>query len=195
VALTDQVRTDYQQAKRARDRALAEVVQLEEYRTWSAALRANVARALVRPGSRRWLMVTSPSNFEICLRLGRWGDERWARIAQVQPGDGIVFYITGEHALGALAVAVGPARTSSERPWPDRAYPYQMDIQFLSVADPRPSIRPFIAELELFGGSTSNWGQRLQTTLRELSPRDFGVLSNALAASVSSDDVVADGGG
>jgi hypothetical protein len=72
VALTDQIRGDYQHAKRARERALAQVVQLEEYRTWSAALRANVARALVRPGSRRWLMVTSPSNFEICPRLGRW---------------------------------------------------------------------------------------------------------------------------
>ena len=37
VALNDQIRIDYQNAKRARDRALAQVVQLEEYRTWSAA--------------------------------------------------------------------------------------------------------------------------------------------------------------
>jgi hypothetical protein len=128
-------------------------------------------------------MITSPANFEICLGLGRWGDERWSRIAQIQPGDGIVFYITDEYALGGLAVAVGPARFSKERPWPDRPYPYQMDIQFLSVADPRPSIRPLISGLDLFGRSERGWGQRLQTTLRELSERDFGMLTAGLAAS------------
>jgi HKD family nuclease len=182
VALTEQVREDYQQAKRARDRAMAEIVKLDDYRKWNAALRANVARALVRPGSRRWLMITSSSNFEICLRLGRWGDERLGRIAQVQPGDGLVFYITGQSALGALAVAVGPARFSHERPWPDRPYPYQMDIQFLTVAEPRPSIRPLIAELDAFARAPANWGRYLQTTLLELSQRDFGVLAQALGA-------------
>jgi hypothetical protein len=170
--------------KRARDRAMAEVVKLDDYRRWTAALRANVARALARPGSRRWLMITSPANFEICLRLGRWGDERYGRIAQVQPGDGIVFYITGQLALGGLAVAVGPARSSQERPWPDRAYPYQMDIQFLTVADPRPSIRPLIPELDVFAGSPANWGRYLQTTLRELSQRDFGILHGAVVAMI-----------
>jgi HKD family nuclease len=181
VSLTERIRADYQEVKQARERARAEVVKLDDYRRWNAALRANVARALVRPGSRRWLMITSPSNFEICLRLGRWGDERWNRIAQVQPGDGIVFYIRRQYALGALAVAVGPARPSLERPWPDRPYPYQMDIQFLSVPEVRPSIRPLVRELDAFARSPSNWGQFLQTTLLELSQRDFGLLAQAVS--------------
>jgi phosphatidylserine/phosphatidylglycerophosphate/cardiolipin synthase-like enzyme len=61
VPLSEQVRRDYEAARQARERALAEVVQLEEYRRFTAALRANVARALVRPGSRRRLIVTSPT--------------------------------------------------------------------------------------------------------------------------------------
>lgn len=180
VPLTEHVRRDYEEVKRTRDEALADVIHLDHYRRWIAALRANIARALIRPSSRRWLMITSPTNFAICLRLGRWGDERYERIAQVQPGDGIVFYITGEHALGAIAVSVGPARLSQERPWPDRPYPYQMDIQFLAVADPRSSIRHLIRELDLFGRSELGWGQRLQTTLRPISERDFGILAQAV---------------
>jgi hypothetical protein len=130
-------------------------------------------------------MITSPRNLEICLRLGRWGDERWSRSAQVRPGDGIVFYVTGEHALGGLAVAVGPARPSQDRPSPDRPYPYQMDIQFLVVADPRPPIRPMLRDLDLFGRSELGWGQKLQTTLRELTQRDFEVMSSAVDAASS----------
>jgi HKD family nuclease len=180
VPLSESLRQDYDVAKKVRDSSLAEVVQIDEYRQWTAALRANVARALVRPGSRRWLMITSPTNFEICLRLGRWGDERYERIVHVQPGDGIVFYVTGESTLGALAVSVGQVRFSQEKPWPDRSYPYQMDLQFLAVSDPRPSIRPLIGDLDLFRGKERNWGQVLQTTLKELSERDFGLLNNAL---------------
>lgn len=180
VPLTQRVRRDYEEIKRSRDQALADVVHLDQYRRWAAALRANVARALIRPSSRRWLMITSPTNFAICLRLGRWGDERYERIARVQPGDGIVFYVTSEHTLGAVAVAVGPARVSQERPWPDRPYPFQMDIQFLAVADPRPSIRPHIRDLDLFGRSELGWGQRLQTTLRRITERDFGILAQAV---------------
>jgi HKD family nuclease len=179
VALDEGIRRQYESARRARESALANVVGLAEYRRWTAALGSRVARALARPESRRWLMVTSPTNFEICVQLGRWGDERWGRIAQVRAGDGIVFYVTGEHSLGGVAVAVGPARPSQDRPWPDRPYPYQMDVQFLWVASRRPSIRPLIGHLDLFDRSERNWGQRLQTTLRQLSPRDFEILSRA----------------
>jgi HKD family nuclease len=184
VPLTQQLRRRYEAARRAREAALSQIVELDEYRQLTRSLRANVARTLIRPG-RRWLMITSPTNFGICLALSRWGDERWARIAEVQPGDGIVFYITGEHTLGALAVSVGPARPSVERPWPDRPYPYQMDIEFLTVADPRPSIRPLIQQLDLFEGGERNWGQRLQTTLKEIGERDFGILGAALGGVAS----------
>jgi len=71
-------------------------------------------------------------------------------------------------------------RFSQEHPWPDRSYPYQMDIQFLAVPEQRPSIRPLVAELDLFGHSEVGWGQRLQATLRELSEHDFALLSSAL---------------
>jgi HKD family nuclease len=184
VLLTDPLRREYERARSARREAIAEVTELEAYRRWRDTVRGSVARSLTRPGSRKWLMITSPRNLAICLAMNRWGDERWERIAQVQPGDGIVFYITGEYTLGAMAIAVGPARLSHERPWPDRPYPYQMDIQFLTVADPRPSIRPFIRELDLFGHTEAGWGQRLQTTLRALSDADFRVLSTAMGSPV-----------
>jgi len=79
-----------------------------------------------------------------------------------------------------LAIATGPVRQSRE-PWPDRAYPYQMDVEFLSVPELAPSIRPPIGELDLFGRTEQGWGRRLQTTLRELSEHDFGILSRAAA--------------
>jgi hypothetical protein len=179
----------YDDAKRARETSLAQVVELEEYRRLTHSLRRHVAQALIKPGSRRWLMITSPANFDICLRLSRWGDERWPRIAQVQRGDGIAFYVTGEHTLGAIAVAVGSARPSVERPWPDRAYPYQMDIEFLAVAAPRPSIRPLISDLELFRGSKRNWGRQLQATLRPISEHDYALLAEAVGVTAEADQI------
>jgi HKD family nuclease len=187
VRLSDQLKRDYDDVKRARETSLAQVVELEEYRRLTHSLRRHVAQALIRPGSRRWLMITSPTNFEICLRLSRWGDERWPRIAQVQPGDGIAFYVTGEHTLGAIAVAVGSARPSVERPWPDRAYPYQMDIEFLAVAAPRPSIRPLIPDLDLLRGSDRNWGRRLQATLRQISEHDYALLAEAVGVTAEAE--------
>ncbi len=189
VPLTEPVEREYERARRARRDAVAEVTELEAYRRWRETVRSSVARTLTRAGGRKWLMITSPSNFRICLAWNRWGDERWNRIAQVQPGDGIIFYITGEHTLGGVALAAGPARSSQERPWPDRPYPYQMDIQFLSVVDPRPSIRPLVEELDLFGRTQAGWGQRLQTTLRELSERDFGLLARAVGLSSATGEV------
>jgi HKD family nuclease len=182
VTLDPDLRRTYEVMRQARQAALGEVVELEEYRRATARLRADVARALIRPGSRRWLMITSPTNFEICLRLSRWGDERWSRIARVQPGDGIVFYVKGEYSLGAMAVAVGQARPSNERPWPDRPYPFQMDLEFLAVAEPRPSIRPLIDRLHVFRDAVQSWGQYLQTTLKEIDEHDFQLLASAIGA-------------
>lgn len=182
VPLTEHVRESYERARRRLDGALRAAAADRDYQQAMAGLRAQLTRSLMRPDSRRWLMITSPGNFDICLRLGRWGDQRYDRISRVKPGDGIVFYITRTHELGGLAVALTEARTSQERPWPDRDYPYQMDVEFIAVPDPRPSLRPLIPQLELFEGTTEGWGQRLQTTLRPLTERDFGLLSRSLSS-------------
>ena len=57
-----------------------------------------------------------------------------------------------------------------------------MDIEFLVLADPRPSIRPLIRQLDLFEGTDRNWGQRLQATLKEIGERDFSILSRAIGS-------------
>jgi HKD family nuclease len=132
-------------------------------------------------GSRTWLMVTSSDNYILCQRRRIWGDVRRSRIENIREGDILLFYLSGVHQLGMMAMVSGPVFEEREPYWPDRLYPYR--LPFIPLAEPGISLpfRPMIAELDLFSTiDPRNWGQTLQRSQIELSSKDAQLIRRAI---------------
>jgi hypothetical protein len=100
-----------------------------------------------------WVLVTSAKNFGVCHARGLWGDVEHHRISQLKPGDRVVLYVRGNQGeeryslpgtggrpkgrqLGGVARVVGSVCTTSEQIWPDRVYPYVVEIEWLTPYPP-----------------------------------------------------------
>lgn len=145
---------------------------------------ALVGHLTSRPGQ-RWLLITSEENYVRCRGRGRWGDESYKRIRQIQPGDLLIFYIKGIHKLGAVAVARTPVYRSSENTWIDREYPFRVD--FVVLIDPPAPVdfRPFISMMRFLPRKDAKWGTALQTSSLELPEYDAQILIDAIGAATA----------
>jgi HKD family nuclease len=138
-------------------------------------------------GAERWLLITSPQNYEVCVSRRVWGDGSHSRISRLRRGDFVIFYVTGTFAtarLASLARVVSEARRAPEAYWAStdprgERYTYCVDLDFVDVpALPRAAGPLAISDqLDLFAGATrSNWGARVQGFMRPLSLHDAIVI-------------------
>jgi len=159
-------------------------------------LRAAVVEAVTsyRSGAERhcWLLITSPENYIRNIQGRIWGDENRRRIAQVKPGDLIYFYITRPMmVLGAMGVVTRETYEDQPVHWRDgRVYPYRFGFTPMLQPETPVPFRPLVASLDLFGRKAdSTWGQRLQASMRSLSPHDCEVLRTALVTATDGAEV------
>ncbi|MCD6491285.1 MAG: EVE domain-containing protein [Candidatus Korarchaeota archaeon] len=81
---------------------------------------------------RYWLFITSPENFEICVRLGLWGVDYTKRmIKEVSIGDHAFFYIRGRQVLIGLFIVTSNMFEEYRQIWPNKLYPFRVKIQQL----------------------------------------------------------------
>ena len=149
-------------------------------------LRSAVVEAIASyrvTGERRcWLLITSGENYIRNMEGRIWGDERKARIAQVQPGDLVYFYITKLMQLGAMGIVTrGPYEDHAPH-WRDgKIYPYRFGFTVMIRPPIQVPFRPLVPMLDLYGrADTPNWGQSLQTSMLPLTPHDCEVLRTAI---------------
>jgi len=161
-----------------------------DYERAQRGLRAAVAEAVVKYNAGRrgrcWLLITSSENYIRCIDGRVWGDEDRGRIAQVQTGDIIFFYVKSPAKyLAAMGLVTRAPYTDSAILWTDdeRVYAHRFNFELL-LRPPRPvPFRPLVRQLGLFGmQDISNWGVHLQAAMKALSAHDCEVLRGALAA-------------
>lgn len=106
----------------------------------------------------------------------------------MRPGDFIYFYITRPlMQLGAMGIVTQELYEDHTVHWRDgRIYPYRFGFT-LMIRPPSPiPFRPVVSSLDLFDRRMdSNWGQRLQASMRRLSAHDCEVLRQALTQAES----------
>jgi hypothetical protein len=142
--------------------------------------------------ARTWILTGSLDNFRATRDHGfrvigaKEGRRRMAE--QIEPGDRIVFYVTGVQAFGAIARVVGEMYEDRERIWPGKpgkadAYPWRFETEpelvldegsFLPAADLAPElehVRKWPAE---------HWQLAFQGQLRTVSDADAEVLERRI---------------
>lgn len=139
-----------------------------------------------------WVLTGSLDNFRATREHGFrviGMKERRRRLAeQVEPGDRIVFYVTGVQAFGAIARITGEMFEDRTRIWPGKpgnpdAYPWRFDTEPELVLDEHD----FVPAVELAGElehvrkwPAEHWRLAFQGQLRTVSDADARLIEERL---------------
>lgn len=145
-----------------------------------------------------WIVVGSPENFEIAAgrKFDMFGfkSTRRRQSGEMQPGDKLVFYLTGVKKFGGIASVASEAFedhkkifTSEKKPGED--YPFRVktrpeivlnESQMLDVPD-------YVPRLEFTKkGATKSWALFFQGNLHKISATDYKLIERDMRARAKS---------
>ena len=141
-----------------------------------------------------WVLTGSLENFRATRENGFrliGAKERRRRIAErIEPGDEIVFYVTGVQAFGGLVRVTSEMFEDRERVWPGKPgkpdpYPWRFETEPVIVLDEDrfvPAVE-LAAELEhVAKWPAEHWRLAFQGQLRPVSERDRRLLERRIRA-------------
>jgi HKD family nuclease len=134
-----------------------------------------VAGKQIERASRHWIVITTPTNYRICLANGLWGVNRQTRTIQdVRIGDVITFYIAGEMKFSGVYRAASEPFEDRTPLWPDKPYPWRVRIEPLNQVG--RIYAPEIKDRLPLIGDPRHWGTFLQGEMKRANTVDFRVL-------------------
>ena len=150
------------------------------------------------PGVATWVLTGSLENFRINVERGfdviGVKERRRRQAAEFEPGDEIVFYVTGLQAFGGIARVKSEMFEEREPIWPQgrkkhlEDYPWRVraepvvvlaEEEFLSAAEIAPELE------HVSKWPAEHWQLAFQGQLRTVSERDATLLRERLAAVAS----------
>jgi hypothetical protein len=150
-----------------------------------SALRMRVAESLVlgayraRVAVARWLLVTTPGNFEICMRERVWGRQQEAEVRRYAPGDVFFFHVTDISRIVMFGMFTGGPFYDPRPLWPADArgrgdYPWRIRLLPLGVLSVGIKTRSILEELR--PTAPANWFKGFIQQSHTLSEEDFEAL-------------------
>lgn len=141
-----------------------------------------------------WIVTISEDNLEIAIERGLIGlpAKRKHYIESMTEGDTMVFYISKKRAgyydrngcvcdFGPIAKITGPTSYNNELIWKSRfgeIYPWRRNISL--TLNKRVNARNIISKLT-FIHNKRKWGLCFITGIREITPKDYQTLFDAVA--------------
>ena len=141
-----------------------------------------------------WVLTGSVENFRATRERGFrliGAKEKRRRIAErIEPGDEIVFYVTGVQAFGGVVRVVSEMFEDRERVWPGKPgkadpYPWRFETEPVVVLEEED----FVPAVELVGQlehvakwPAEHWHLAFQGQLRPVSPADARLLESRVRA-------------
>ena len=144
-----------------------------------------------------WVLTGSLENFRINVERGfdaiGFKERRRNQAAEFEPGDEIVFYVTGVQAFGGIARGTSEMFEDRDPIWPQgrkkhpEPYPWRVEAEPLAVL-PESEFVPaadLAAELEhVRKWPAEHWQLAFQGQLRTVSDADAELLRSRIAAAV-----------
>jgi predicted RNA-binding protein len=144
-----------------------------------------------------WVLTGSLDNFRVNVERGfdviGFKERRRRQAAEFEPGDEVVFYVTGEQAFGGIARVTSRMFEDREPIWPlnpkkgPEAYPWRVEaglVAILAEGDFVPA-EELAAELEhVRKWPPEHWHLAFQGQLRTVSEADAELLRSRIAAAV-----------
>lgn len=136
--------------------------------------------------SARWFLVTTPTNYQICMNTRTWGREKEHEVRAYHAGDPFVFHVTGGHGLRALGMFTGQPYHDDRPLWPDargRVFPWR--VRFEILAELRTGL-PTAAILKTKRPEApGHWFNGFVQQSHALEVGDFEILRHALEMSAA----------
>jgi predicted RNA-binding protein len=141
-----------------------------------------------------WMIVTSPENFARteALKFTVQGvkSRHRKKAERMQPGDPIVYYITGEATFAGICEITSPYFEAHESIWsspgkPDEDYPWRVKIKKVVVPPTPAPIRAEDIKNDLVfvkKWPPEHWKLAFQGNVHFLPAEDFETIKSALAA-------------
>jgi predicted RNA-binding protein len=142
-----------------------------------------------------WVLTGSLENFRIYIERGfdviGFKERRRRQAAEIEPGDEIVFYVTGVQAFGAIAQARSTMFEDREPIWPQgskkrpEAYPWRVEAEPLVVLAENELVpaEELVDALEhVRKWPPEHWHLAFQGQLRTISDADARLLRDRLTA-------------
>jgi hypothetical protein len=145
---------------------------------------------------RTWILTGSPENFaataEHGFKLIGMKEKRRPMAEQIEPGDRIVFYLTGVKELAAIVRVTGEMFEDRTPVWPGKPgkpdpYPWRFETEpeLVLAEDDRVPAEELAGELEhVRKWPAEHWTLAFQGQLRAVSDADAGVIERRLRAAV-----------
>jgi hypothetical protein len=140
----------------------------------------------------RWLLVSSPDNFETSRKRGfdiaGMKSRHRKKAETVKPGDTVFFYLVGIKAIGGMAEVTGTYIEDDSHIWNStkvgEEYPFRFPIRPLSII-PEPAnfvpVEEFVDALEYpKRWPRANWTLAFQGNVHKLNEHDFEILAGAI---------------
>ena len=145
------------------------------------------------PLAKTWILTGGIENFRIYAERGfdviGFKERRVRQAEQFEPGDEIVFYVTGFQAFGAIAKVLTPMFEDREPIWPQgkkkypEAYPWRVEAEPVVVLgeDSFVPAETMVGTLEHIGKwPEQHWQLAFQGQLRTVSKDDAELLRAAI---------------
>ena len=142
-----------------------------------------------------WIVVGSPENFQIAIRRGfdlfGFKSTRRRETSEMQPGDKLVFYLTGIKKFGGIARVASEAFEahtkifkSEKKPGEDYPFRVKTKAEIVLSEDRWLDVPDYVPLLEMTRkGAMKSWGMAFQGNLHKISPADYKVIESAMRAS------------
>lgn len=143
--------------------------------------------------AKTWVLTGSLENFRATrdrdFRLIGAKEGRRRMAEQIEPGDTIVFYVTGVQAFGGMVRVTGQMYEDRTKVWPGKrgkpdAYPWRFDTEPVLILDEDDFVpaEDLAHELEhVRKWPADHWHLAFQGQLRTVSAADAELLENRLA--------------
>lgn len=155
--------------------------------------------AMTDAPAKTWILTGSVENLRINIERGfdviGLKERRIRQAEQFEPGDLVVFYVTGVQAFGAIARVLSPMFEDREPIWPQgkkkapEDYPWRVEAEpvlVLAEEDFVPA-ESLLGELEHLGKwPAEHWHLAFQGQLRTISSGDAALLEERMRAAVRS---------
>ena len=143
--------------------------------------------------AKTWVLTGSLDNFRATsdhgFRLIGAKEKRRGMAEQIEPGDEIVFYVTGVQAFGGSVRVTGEMYEDRTKVWPGKpgkadAYPWRFDTEPVLILDeddfvPAEDLAPQLEHVAKW--PLEHWHLAFQGQLRTVSDADAALLEERLA--------------
>jgi len=141
-----------------------------------------------------WMIVTSPDNFnktrELKFTVQGFKSRHRKKAEKMQPGDPLIYYITGEAAFAGICEIASPHFESHDIIWtspgkPDEHYPWRVKIKKVHIPADSARVRAETLKDDLQyvrKWPAAHWKLAFQGNVHLLPEADYDIIKKALTA-------------